>query len=53
MKVGVSFMGVSISRFLKEKMAWAIDNSFELIILFKTVIYTTKLKELKSKLLYV
>ena len=47
MKVGVAFMGVSISRFLKEKLAWAIDNSFELIVLFKAIVYTTK--ELKNK----
>ena len=48
--VGMAYVGIHVSRHLKEELAWAIDKWLWIIsniMLFKTVIYTTK--ELKNK----
>ena len=48
--MGMAYVGIHVSRHLKEELAWAIDKWLWIIsniMLFKTVIYTTK--ELKNK----
>ena len=43
--VGVAYVNVHVSRYLKEELGWATDKRLQLIInkmLFKTVSYTAK-----------
>ena len=33
MRVSVAYVNVHVSRYLKEELAWAIDNSFGLLLI--------------------